>query len=98
MKVEKVNHPSHYKKEEQKECIDQIIDDYGRNIGAIFCLTNAYKYLYRAGNKEGSPEKEDIAKARWYFEYVNGRLLSSVTGKHILSLYCYIKKELSKHK
>lgn len=62
-----VSHPSHYNLEGKKECIEQMRADYGETITAIFCLTNAYKYLYRAGNK-GSRE-EDIAKAKWYWEY-----------------------------
>lgn len=67
---EQVNHPSHYNLEGKKECIEQMREDYGETITAIFCLTNAYKYLYRAGHK-GSKE-EDIAKAEWYFGYYLG--------------------------
>lgn len=62
-----VSHPSHYNLEGKKECIELMREDYGETITAVFCLTNAYKYLYRAGNK-GSRE-EDIAKAGWYWEY-----------------------------
>lgn len=66
---EQVNHPSHYNQEGKKECIEQMREDYGDTITVIFCLTNAYKYLYRAGAKEGNSKAQDIAKARWYYNY-----------------------------
>ena len=67
---EKVNHPSHYQREGKKECIEEIKEKYGDYITCIFCLTNAYKYLYRAGAKEGNSAEQDIAKAKWYVNYI----------------------------
>ena len=49
--AEMVSHPSHYNKAGRKECIVEMEEKYGGEITAIFCLTNAYKYLYRAGEK-----------------------------------------------
>lgn len=69
MKIENVNHPSHYQREGKKECIEEIREKYGDYITCIFCLTNAYKYLYRAGAKEGNSAEQDIAKAKWYWQY-----------------------------
>ena len=66
-----VNHPNYYQKEGRKECIEEMLELYGEHITAIFCLTNAYKYIYRAGEKEGNAEEQDLQKARWYFEYAN---------------------------
>lgn len=66
-----VNHPSHYNLPGKKECIEQMKEDYGETITAIFCLTNAYKYLYRAGEKEGNSASQDIEKARWYYRYLS---------------------------
>ena len=66
---EKVNHPSHYRREGRKECIEEIREKYGDYITCIFCLTNAYKYLYRAGMKEDNSADQDIAKAKWYYDY-----------------------------
>ena len=66
---EKINHPSHYQREGRKECIEEIREKYGDYITCIFCLTNAYKYLYRAGAKEGNSAESDIAKAKWYYDY-----------------------------
>ena len=66
-----VNHPSHYNKAGRKECIVEMEEKYGAEATAIFCLTNAYKYLYRAGNKFGNPAMQDTEKAQWYFDYTN---------------------------
>lgn len=67
--MDKINHPKHYSANGKKECIEQMRDDFGDYITAIFCLTNANKYLYRAGNKEGESKDDDIAKAKWYYNY-----------------------------
>ena len=64
-----VDHPQHYSKPGRKECIVEMCERYGKYITAIFCLTNAYKYLYRAGEKAHNPEQQDREKALWYFEY-----------------------------
>lgn len=68
---EMVSHPSHYNKAGRKECIVEMEEKYGAEVTAIFCLTNAYKYLYRAGNKFGNPANQDVAKAQWYYDYAN---------------------------
>lgn len=68
---EKVNHPKHYIKSGKKECIVEMQEKYGTANTAIFCLMSAYKYLYRAGEKEGEAYDEDIAKAKWYLQYVD---------------------------
>lgn len=67
--MKKVNHPNHYNLPGKKECIEQMLEDYGFYITMMFCLTNAYKYLYRAGEKLGESFQEDIQKARWYYDY-----------------------------
>ena len=68
---EQVNHPSHYQKAGRKECIVEMEENYGAEYTAMFCLMTAYKYLYRAGDKENNPFDQDISKAKWYFNYVN---------------------------
>lgn len=68
---ENVNHPDHYNRPGRKECIVEMEEKYGAEVTAQFCLTNAYKYLYRAGEKFGNPAKQDIDKAKWYFGYAN---------------------------
>lgn len=69
--IEQVNHPTHYQKKGRKECIVEMEEKYGAEVTAIFCLTNAYKYNYRAGEKEDNPSERDISKAKWYFDYTN---------------------------
>lgn len=60
--VEKVNHPSHYN-QGNYECIDVMIETFGKEATMDFCLLNAFKYIWRTGEKNGI---EDIKKAIWY--------------------------------
>lgn len=69
--AEMVSHPSHYNKDGRKECIVEMEEKYGAEVTAVFCLTNAYKYLYRAGEKIDNPMEQDRNKAKWYFDYTN---------------------------
>ena len=77
--TEQVNHPSYYQKNGRKECIVEMEEKYGAEMTTIFCLTNAYKYLYRAGEKDGNPEMQDNLKAKWYFDYAN-KLITEYGG------------------
>ena len=94
-RIEKVNHPTHYKAEGKKECIEQMLDDYGSTVVISFCLTNAYKYLYRAGSKAGETEDTDIRKAAWYFDYAT-KLISDDLDENLAKLYEYVKEHLGK--
>ena len=51
---EAVNHPQHYQKEGRKECIKEMEELFGVYQTCIFALLSAYKYIYRAGEKEGN--------------------------------------------
>ena len=64
-KMELVNHPDHYKKD-GKECIDVMLEDFGKDAVVAFCKLNAFKYRWRAGMKEGNSSEQDLAKAEWY--------------------------------
>ena len=66
-----VNHPKHYSKPGRKECIVEMEEKYGAEYTAMFCLTNSYKYLYRAGEKADNSYEQDRNKAKWYFDYTN---------------------------
>ena len=66
-KLEKVNHPNHYKGNTSLECIDCMKLVLGHKGTLDFCLGNAFKYMWRYKNKNGA---EDIDKARWYLNYV----------------------------
>lgn len=57
-----INHPSHYDTGKY-ECIDVMLETQGVDAVKDFCICNAFKYLYRHNNKNGS---EDISKAHWY--------------------------------
>lgn len=61
---DKVDHPSHYNQGDI-ECIDAMVAAYGTEAVEIFCLLNAFKYLWRAEHKNG---KEDLEKALWYLK------------------------------
>ena len=60
--IDNVNHPQHYTKG-SIECIDAMISAFGKEEVKIFCKLNAFKYIWRAENKNG---EEDIEKAQWY--------------------------------
>lgn len=62
---ERVNHPSHYRMEGRKECIDEMIDLYGIEAVKHFCQLNVFKYVYRHRAKDGD---QDLKKAAWYEE------------------------------
>lgn len=68
---EAVNHPQHYQKEGRKECIKEMEEKFGVYETCIFALISAYKYLYRAGEKEGNTKQQDVEKAKWYIAYAN---------------------------
>ena len=58
-----VDHPSHYNREGAMECVDEMELVFGRRAVIIFCLLNAWKYRYRAADKNGY---EDLKKSDWY--------------------------------
>lgn len=98
--IEQVNHPSHYQKKGRKECIIEMEEKHGAEVTAIFCLSSAYKYIYRAGEKEDNPSERDISKAKWYFNYTNtliskyGMLLMNGELIERTDLYLDIKEML----
>ncbi len=58
--VDLVNQPPHYKQHPSGvECIN-ITEHFN------FCLGNAIKYIWRAGEK--GKNLEDLKKARWYID------------------------------
>jgi hypothetical protein len=65
-KVDQVNHPPHYKRHPSGvECIT-ITEHFN------FCLGNAIKYIWRAGEK--GAKLIDLKKARWYLDREIARL------------------------
>ena len=45
---EMVNHPDHYNRSGQKECIVEMEEQFGTAAVRYFCLLSRYKYLYRS--------------------------------------------------
>jgi hypothetical protein len=57
-----VNHPKHYS-QGNIECIDAMESAFGTQVVLLFCMCNAFKYIWRHSKKNGI---EDIKKAMWY--------------------------------
>ena len=61
-----VNQPSHYRVND-KECIVEMLILFGTKDFIKYCTINAWKYRYRAGNKDDTDQ--DLKKADRYIEY-----------------------------
>lgn len=57
--------PDHYKNQTSLECIEAMEIIFGRDAVIDFCRCNAWKYIWRWKNKNGT---EDLDKAKWYLE------------------------------
>lgn len=62
--VDMVNKPPHYT-HGKYECIDVMVETFGKEVTEHFCLLNAFKYIWRSEHKNGL---EDIKKAWWYLD------------------------------
>lgn len=62
-----VNYPKHYNREGAMECIREMVVVFGYEATINFCKLNAWKYRYRASEKNGA---EDMAKSDWYVKMV----------------------------
>lgn len=60
--VEAVNHPSHYQGNNY-ECIDVMLDNYGKEQTLSWIKLNIFKYIFRMDKKNGL---EDMEKIAWY--------------------------------
>lgn len=58
-----VKNPKHYNREGAMECIDEMVVIFGLEDTLAFCKLNAWKYRYRAADKNG---EEDLKKSDWY--------------------------------
>lgn len=63
--IDNVSHPSHYEGNTSIECIDAMRLGLGDQAVYDFCLCNAFKYMWRYKNKNGT---EDLDKAEWYIK------------------------------
>ena len=76
---------SYYNKRGRAECWDEMVDI---NVGgtAIFDLWNAYKYLYRAGDKENNPKDLDLKKAEDYIRHANNIMSEQTLSKEVMDI------------
>ena len=68
---EAVNHPKHYSKGKY-ECLEVMKDVFGKEEVKTFCKLNAFKYLWRANNKN---KDEDLKKAAFYTNYIKDNFM-----------------------
>ena len=62
-KEDNVSHPKHYNRQGGMECLEEMILIFGKEVVKNFCLCNAWKYRYRAADKNG---EEDLRKSDFY--------------------------------
>lgn len=83
-KDDPVNHPSHYCKPGQLECIEKMEAAFGIAFVKHFCLLNAFKYVERCRDKDNF--HQDIEKAIWYLKrlasYINEDLEPWISFGH----------------
>ena len=72
-KSDPVNSPSHYKSDNGIECIDAMVAAFCRDAVNTYCKIASFKYLWRAGKKDGNAEDQDMAKMHWYASYSRGK-------------------------
>lgn len=71
MPSEHVEHPDHYGGGDNPYEVIKVLKAWMSREELIgFCKGNAIKYISRAGKKEGQPFERDMAKARWYLDYI----------------------------
>ena len=65
---EMVSHPDHYQGN-KIECIDAMLDVFGKEKVSAFCELNAFKYIWRSDSK--GTDVQDKRKAIWYLDKYN---------------------------
>lgn len=93
-----VIHPKHYNTEGRPECWEEMRRLFGDECVGVFDVLSAYKYLYRAGEKEGNPAEQDMAKIDNYMRHCADLVVTSASGmKKTIDCYNILKKELEKN-
>lgn len=92
-----VIHPDHYNVEGRKECWEEMREKFGDEAVAVFDILSAYKYLYRAGEKDGNPKEQDKAKIDNYMNHSADIIITTDNKNMTIARRCYrvMKKELS---
>ena len=89
MKKDNIN-PDHYKNSTSLECIESMYLIFGKDAVISFCICNAWKYIWRWKNKNGT---EDLEKAKWYCEHAFMLTNDNKIESMINSMKEYISKE-----
>ena len=63
MEYDVISKPKHYNRAGAMECLDEMELIFGKQAVTYFCLCNAWKYRYRAVDKNGI---EDLKKSDFY--------------------------------
>ena len=82
MKPDTVNHPAHYATGCGFECVEMMEMVFGKEAVIDYCVVNAFKYIWRHRQKNGS---EDIAKAEWYLKYAS-KLTEGGLRRHLTAI------------
>lgn len=69
---ENVYQPSHYTHATGAECIDIMIQLYGKQRVEEWAEITAFKYAWRNGSKEGNSSEQDKMKSVWYTRFSMG--------------------------
>lgn len=94
-----VNHPPHYANGTKNfECIDIMEHIFGEDVTALYCLQNAFKYIWRMGSKGKNKEQEDLGKAKWYLDRYIKDADTVVRGKWDSIYFMLLEKVNSKEK
>ena len=62
-----VKHPNHYGAGTGYQCIEAMLQTFGKQATMDFCKLNAFKYIWRSDHK--NKETQDMEKAKRYLEY-----------------------------
>lgn len=88
----KVVHPSHYVDSCSLECIDVMLVAFGAEAVMQFCLINAFKYLWRYKNKNGS---EDVEKAKLYLDKADDLIAKVKPVSEVYDKYASLREIVS---
>ena len=72
LREENVYQPSHYTHATGAECIDIMIQLYGKQRVEEWTEITSFKYQWRNGSKEGNSSEQDKMKSVWYTRFSMG--------------------------
>lgn len=95
-KIEKpdmVNHPPHYANGTKNfECIEIMQEMFGQEAIAHYSIINAFKYIWRSGEKGN----DDLSKAEWYLKKYKELAGCKCPPDEYQSIYKLLEKKVEK--